>query len=77
MSTPVRAYLTAHKDERKAVAWFCTLGGSGASKVLAEMAALCAREPVATLAITDADIERGRYGGALDEFVGTVGRHAG
>lgn len=74
IASPMRAYLTAHRGELKQVALFCTLGGSGAAKVLAEMAALCEHKPVATLAVTDADIKRGRYGSAVDEFAAAVGR---
>lgn len=74
LSSPMRAYVTAHKGEFKHVAFFCTLGGSGAANVLAEMAALCERSPVATLAVTDADIKHGRYRGALEEFAAAVGR---
>jgi flavodoxin len=77
VSSPMRAYLTAHKGEFKQVALFCTLGGSGASNVLAEMAALCEHQPVATLAVTDADIKRGRYGSALTEFAAAVGLRPG
>jgi flavodoxin len=77
MSSPMRAYVAAHKGEFKQVALFCTLGGSGAANVLAEMAALCERKPVATLAVTDADITRGRYGSALADFAAAVDRHRG
>jgi flavodoxin len=73
MSSPLRAYLEAHKGELKQVAFFCTLGGSGAAKVLAELAALCERAPVATVAVTDAEIKQGRYGRALDEFAAALG----
>jgi flavodoxin len=73
MSSPMRAYLEAHKGELKRVAFFCTLGGSGAANVLAELAALCERVPVATVAVTDAEIKQGRYGRALDEFAAALG----
>jgi hypothetical protein len=41
------------------------------------MAALCERSPVATLAVTDADIKHGRYGRALEQFAAAVGRRGG
>jgi hypothetical protein len=44
--------------------------------VLAEMGALCGREPVATLAVKDSDIERGRYESALREFAAALGRRS-
>lgn len=74
VSSPMRAYLAVHKDELKQVALFCTLGGSGAANVLAEMAALSGRKPVATLAVTDADIRHRRHGAALDAFAAAVDR---
>ena len=77
LSSPMRSYLTAHKGEFTHVAFFCTLGGSGAANVLAEMAALCERSPVATLAVTDADIKHGRYGRSLEEFAAAVSRRGG
>lgn len=77
MSSPMRSYLTAHKGEFKQVALFCTLGGSGADKVLSEMEALCERKPVATLAVTDAEVKHGRYGGALGEFAAAIARRGG
>jgi flavodoxin len=76
VSSPMRAYLNAHRGELGRVAFFCTLGGSGASKVFAEMTALCQHEPIATLAVTDADIERDRYGGAVKDFAAAVGARA-
>jgi flavodoxin len=72
MSSPLRAYLDAHKGELKRVAFFCTLGGSGAANVLAELATLCERAPLATVAVTDAVIKQGRYGRALDEFAAAL-----
>jgi flavodoxin len=74
ISSPMRSYLTAHKGEFKQVALFCTLGGSGATNVLSEMEALCEHKPVATLAVTDAEIKHGKYGRALEEFAATVAR---
>jgi flavodoxin len=73
MSSPLRAYLDAHKGELKRVAFFCTLGGSGAANVFAELAALCERAPVATAAVTDTELKHGRYGRALDEFAAALG----
>jgi flavodoxin len=73
MSSPLRAYLDAHQRELKRVAFFCTLGGSGAANVFTELTALCERTPVATVAVTDAEIKQGRYGRALDEFAAALG----
>ncbi len=66
--SPMRAYLTAHKDDLDRVAFFCTQGDSGARKVLREMSELCGRPPVATLELNDGEIDRRAYDGKLFHF---------
>ncbi len=58
LSSPVRSWLAQHRPQRR-VAFFCTMGGSGAQRVFATMAALLGKPPVATLALTEAQIARG------------------
>jgi flavodoxin len=72
VSSPMRAYLTAHRGELKRVAAFCTQGGSGAEKVLSDMAELCGRKPVASLALNDGEIKRRGHTEKLDQFLGTL-----
>ena len=69
VSSPIRAYLAAHGRTLERVACFCTQGGSGAEKVLAEMAGLCGQEPLASLALNDREIDGGGYAGKLGEFL--------
>jgi flavodoxin len=71
--SPIRAYIATHKDALGRVAFFCTQGGSGADKVFGEMAELCGRAPVATVAVNDRDIGRGEYGANLRQFVAALG----
>jgi flavodoxin len=71
LASPVRSWLSAHSAEITRVAFFCTQGGSGQAKVLAELAALC-KPPVATLALTDSEIDRGRYAERLAQFVAAL-----
>lgn len=59
LSSPVRSWLARHRALRGRVALFCTMGGSGAQRVFATMAALLGSPPAATLALTDAQIARG------------------
>lgn len=59
LSSPVRSWLARHRRLRGRVAFFCTMGGSGAPRVFAAMAELLRKQPVATLALTDAQIEAG------------------
>ena len=44
-------------DKFKRFAFFCTMGGSGASRVFAAMRQLTGREPLATLALTDSEVD--------------------
>jgi flavodoxin len=68
LSSPVRSWLEAHRTKLGRVAFFCTMGGSGARRVFATMAALLGRQPLATLALADAQIDAG-VDDRLDAFV--------
>ena len=63
LSSPVRSWLERHPPKRR-VAFFCTMGGSGAERVFATMAELAGREPVATLALLEKELD-----GALEQKV--------
>jgi flavodoxin len=67
--SPMRAYLAAHKNDLDRVAFFCTQGGSGARKVLQEMAEICGRQPVATLELNDSEIAKRMHDGKLFRFI--------
>ena len=56
LSSPVRSWLEKHPLKRR-VAFFCTMGGSGAGRVFATMAGLAGHEPVATLALPEQDLD--------------------
>jgi hypothetical protein len=68
LSSPVRSWLMKQRHRLPQVAYFCTMGGSGAARVFAAMEEITARHPVATLALTDRDIDQHRHG-AIDGFV--------
>jgi len=68
LSSPVRSWLMKHRHRLPQVAYFCTMGGSGAERAFAAMEEITARHPVATLALTDRDIDKHRHG-AVDRFV--------
>jgi hypothetical protein len=68
LASPVRSYVTRHAARAPRVAFFCTMGAQGSVAVLAELARLTGRAPVAALALTDRDIDRG-YASRLDAFV--------
>ena len=69
LSSPVRTYLRQHARELKHVAFFCTMRGAGAENAFSEMHALCGRLPLATLVLTDRELDARRHGVALDAFV--------
>lgn len=58
--SPVRSYLAHHKGQFREVAFFCTYGGRGADRALAEMARIAGRKPRATLAVLDRDVDAHR-----------------
>lgn len=72
VSSPMRSYINAQRERFGQVAFFCTLGGSGASRVLGDMSALCVKRPVGTIAVTDAEIKKKSYAQKLDRFIESV-----
>jgi flavodoxin len=66
LASPIRSWLSTHRVGSARVGFFCTMGGAGAKRVFAAMADLLGKRPVATLALTDAQIDAGadpRYDG--------------
>ncbi len=70
LSSPVRTWLVQQQAAlgKTRVAFFCTMGGSGAPIVFSRMGALADREPQATLALTQAQVKHGATR-AIDGFV--------
>jgi hypothetical protein len=68
LSSPVRSYILEERRNFRRVAFFCTMGGSGAERAFGTMAALCGKTPVATLALTDAEVDAGAAN-KIDAFV--------
>ena len=66
LSSPVRSWLETHPLKHR-VAFFCTMGGSGAQRVFATMAELAGREPVASLALLENELDR-PFEDKLDAF---------
>ncbi len=78
LSSPVRSWLEGHPLGKQRVAFFCTMGASGASRVFATMQALAGRKPAATLALTEREVQAGADD-RIDAFVGSLatGREQG
>ncbi|MGH8278720.1 MAG: flavodoxin family protein [Gammaproteobacteria bacterium] len=68
LSSPVRSYIAAQREHFPRLAFFCTYGGRGAERAAREVTTLAGRPLVATLAITDAEIDQARYWGRLGAF---------
>ena len=74
ISSPVRAYVAAHREQLARVALFCTEGGSGGTKVLRELAELIDATPVGTLVIDEKELRSGAYAGKLERFLEALPR---
>jgi len=68
LPAPVRGWLEAYPLGGAQVAFFCTMGGSGAARVFAQMRGVCGKRPRATLALTEAQVAAGPQA-AIDAFV--------
>jgi hypothetical protein len=66
LASPVRSWLETNPPKHR-VAFFCTMGGSGAGRVFATTAELGGREPVATLALLEKELDR-PFEDKLDAF---------
>jgi flavodoxin len=70
--SPMRSYITEQKAKFRAIAVFCTQGGSGAAKVIGQVAKLCGRSPLATLVLNVSEIKTDQFAAKLDAFVRAV-----
>lgn len=57
MTPAARAYITAHKDAFKAVAFFTLAGGTKPDKIVAKMEALAGKKAVASTGIFDSELK--------------------
>lgn len=69
LSSPVRTWARLHRDDLRKVAFFCTCGSSGGQRALAELEAICG-ETVASLVLTDLEIDSGAHAARVAAFVG-------
>ncbi|MDO9283776.1 MAG: flavodoxin [Aquabacterium sp.] len=69
IASPVRSYLGRYGDRCRRVAFFCTCGGAGADKVLADLQRLSGKRALATLALPRHVVDRGQFHGAVEQFV--------
>jgi len=72
MASPVRSFLAGAAGKLKAVAFFCTQGGSGHQRTFREMERLAGRPPRATLVLTEREL-KGDFGPKVGEFAKALG----
>jgi hypothetical protein len=65
----MRSYIQREKDRFNQVAFFCTQDSSGAANVFKSMATLSTKQPVATMEVTDKEIESAGYTKKMQTFM--------
>lgn len=71
-ASPVRTYARRHAGGANRIAFFCTQGGRGAEKAMAELASLCHLSPIATLVVDGAHLKPEQHAAELARFVSSV-----
>ena len=69
LSPPMRSYVIAQMSKFKRVAFFCTEGGSGGTRLFRQLQMLCGKTPVATLEVTEGELRSGAYASKVEEFI--------
>ena len=73
LSSPVHAWARRHVLAQPKLAFFCTMGGSGAERAFAQLEQTCGKTPQATLALTEAQLAQD-IAPALTRFVAELKR---
>jgi menaquinone-dependent protoporphyrinogen IX oxidase len=74
--SPVRTFLRHHAGKLPALAFFATMGGRGSEGAFLEMTQEAKRKPIASLALTERDVQAGRHRPGVEGFVGRLRRAA-
>ena len=74
ISSPMRTYIAKNKERFPKVAFFVTYGSSGVDAVMAELAQLCGKKPVGTLAVRTTDVNQGKFLQNVKEFVAAISK---
>lgn len=72
VSSPMRAYLRGYLRGTKALAFFCTCGGSGSARVLRQMSELTGRPPVAAMVLRERDLSGGNAEPKIERFARAI-----
>jgi len=73
VASPVRSFLKHYGARLKRVAFLCTLGGNGAPAAQKRFAVICGKSPLDALALTDREMESGRYEEQVRVFANRLG----
>ena len=72
LTPPVRTYLRNNKAKLKEVAFFCTMGGSGAERAFASMEEESGKKPKATLALLTREVVDGTFTEKAKAFAASI-----
>ncbi|MFA5176063.1 MAG: hypothetical protein WC413_02290 [Candidatus Nanoarchaeia archaeon] len=75
MCCPIRTYITKNKEHLRKVAFFCTMGGSGANRTFKCMEKLCNKKSVACLKLKTKDVINNNYSEKVKEFTEKLNPH--
>ncbi|MFH0936417.1 MAG: flavodoxin [Candidatus Woesearchaeota archaeon] len=73
LCTPIRTYLYENRDNLKKVAFFCTMGGSGAEKTFSDIENICNKKPIATLQLKTKKVISNNFE-KLKEFINLISK---
>jgi len=68
MASPIRTYITGHKDDFKKVAFFATEGGRGAENAFKEMEKIIGKKPEAVVVFKEKEVKEQNYVNKVNEF---------
>ncbi len=72
ISLPIRAFIKRDSEKFERLALFCTEYGEGGEKMLGKAAKPSGNEPIATMVLTEPDIQSDLLDQKVDAFVKTV-----
>jgi len=73
VSTPIRTYLVQNRAGLRAVAFFCTCGGSS-DRTFGQMRSICGKEPVGVFELRSDSIARREHMQKIWEFARSISR---
>lgn len=72
MTPAIRTYISHNKDDFQKIAFFCTMGGSGAASTFKEMMKLCEKKPLAILYLSTKEVLSTDYTSKIKEFLNNI-----